>query len=127
MTWQEDEATVTRHRMMQFADECIETKTVTTTTTTKRSYPPLFLREPRDVHTLDSKEYPLATKPTPPELRKLTFDLDEYETESWEEEDKTDTQVSSVTVGQHRYPRALMQLHPDSTVRKHRVDWPHQT
>ena len=96
MTWQEDEATVTR-RMMQFAEECIETKTVTTTTTTKRSYPPLFLREPRDVHSLDSKEYPLAARPTPPELRKLTFDLDDYETESWEDED-TDAQVSRLNL-----------------------------
>ncbi|KAK4147335.1 WD40-repeat-containing domain protein [Dichotomopilus funicola] len=92
MTWQEDDATVTRHRMMQFADECIETKTVTTTTTTKRSYPPLFLREPREVHSLDSKEYPLAAKPTPPELRKVAFDVDDYETEAWEEED-TDAQA----------------------------------
>jgi hypothetical protein len=93
MTWQEDEATVTHRRRMQFADECVETKTVTTTTTTKRSYPPLFLREPRDVHSLDSKEYPLAARPTPPELRKLTFDLDDYETEAWEDED-IDVQVS---------------------------------
>jgi F-box and WD-40 domain protein CDC4 len=94
MTWQEDEGTVTHHRMMQFADECIETKTVTTTTTTKRSYPPLFLREPREVHSLDSKEYPLAARPTPPELRSLTFDLDDYEAASWEDEDETNAQVS---------------------------------
>ncbi|KAK4156547.1 WD40-repeat-containing domain protein [Chaetomidium leptoderma] len=94
MTWQEDEDTVTLRRMMKFAEECIETKTVTTTTTTKRSYPPLFLREPRDVHLLDSKEYPLAARPTPRELRKLTFDLDDYEAqESWDEEDDTDAQV----------------------------------
>jgi F-box and WD-40 domain protein CDC4 len=92
MTWHEDESTVTR--MMQFADECIETKTVTTTTTTKRSYPPLFLREPRDIHSLDSKEYPLAGKPTPHALRKLTFDLDDYEPEGWDDEDDTDAQVS---------------------------------
>lgn len=83
MTWEEDEATVT-HRMMQFADECIETKTVTTTTTTKRSYPPLFLREPRDVHSLDPKEYPLASKPTPPELRSLTFEVYNHEPGLWE-------------------------------------------
>ncbi|KAL2116114.1 hypothetical protein VTJ04DRAFT_10369 [Mycothermus thermophilus] len=86
MTWEEDESTVTHHRVMQFADECIETKTVTTTTTTKRSYPPLFLREPRDVRTLDSKEYPLAAKPTPPELRKLTFELDNHPMEDWEDD-----------------------------------------
>ncbi|KAK4098012.1 WD40 repeat-like protein [Parathielavia hyrcaniae] len=93
MTWQEDEGTVTHHRMMQFADECIETKTVTTTTTTKRAYPPLFLREPRQVKALDSKEYPLAARPTPPELRSLTFDLDDYEVGGWEDEDDMNAQV----------------------------------
>ena len=93
MTWYEDEATVTR--MMQFADECVETKTVTTTTTTKRSYPPLFLREPRDLHSLDSKEYPLAGKPTPSALRKLTFDLDDYDPEGWDDEDEADAQVGA--------------------------------
>ncbi|KAK3303673.1 WD40-repeat-containing domain protein [Chaetomium strumarium] len=91
MTWLEDEATVTRHRTMQFAEECIETKTVTTTTTTKRSYPPLFLREPRDVHSLDSKEYPLAARPTPPELRRLTFNLDD-EIKGWVNDEDVDAQ-----------------------------------
>ncbi|EGS18388.1 uncharacterized protein CTHT_0064130 [Thermochaetoides thermophila DSM 1495] len=98
MTIEEDEATVT-HRMMQFADECIETKTVTTTTTTKRSYPPIFLREPRDVRSLDSKEYPLASKPTPPELQRLTFEIDDFQTVGWdedeEEDDILDSQVST--------------------------------
>lgn len=79
LTWQEDAATVTEHRVMQFAEECVETKTVTTTTTTKRSYPPLFIREPRDLNLLDSKEYPLASRPTPLELRKLTFDLGDHD------------------------------------------------
>lgn len=78
---------------MQFADECIETKTVTTTTTTKRSYPPLYLREPRALHTLDSKEYPLASQPTPPELRKLTIEVGDYELDTWPEEDEVDAQV----------------------------------
>ena len=94
MTWEEDDATVTRHhRMMQFADECIETKTITTTTTTKRSYPPLFVREPRELHLLDSKEYPLAARRTPPELRKLTFNIDD-DFETWGDQETTDTQVS---------------------------------
>jgi F-box and WD-40 domain protein CDC4 len=93
MTWEEDEANTTRHRRMQFAEECIETKTITTTTTTKRSYPPLFVREPRDLHSLDSKEYPLASRPTPPELRKLTFDLGGQEGESWSYDDDSDLQV----------------------------------
>ncbi|KAK4168428.1 WD40-repeat-containing domain protein [Cladorrhinum sp. PSN259] len=92
LTWEDDDGTVTRHRMMQFADECIETKTVTTTTTTKRSYPPLFVREPRDLHLLDSKEYPLAAKRTPPELRKLTFDIDD-DFETWGDQDNTQIQL----------------------------------
>jgi len=96
MSWEEDDATVTHRRMMQmqFAEECIETKTVTTTTTTKRSYPPLFVREPRDLNTLDSKEYPLASRPTPPELRKLTFDLGDGEDNVWSCEDESDLMVS---------------------------------
>ncbi|KAL2257175.1 hypothetical protein VTK26DRAFT_557 [Humicola hyalothermophila] len=92
MAWEEDAATVL-HRMMQFADECIETKTVTTTTTTKRSYPPLFLREPRELHSLDAKEYPLASRPTPPELRKLTFDVYGHEAARGEDGDEGDTQI----------------------------------
>ncbi|KAL2130146.1 hypothetical protein VTI74DRAFT_6835 [Chaetomium olivicolor] len=93
MTWEEDENTVTHHRMMQFAEECIETKTVTTTTTTKRSYPPFYLREPRDVNSLDSKEYPLAARPTPPELRTLTFDLYDQDSEPWEDDEGTEAQL----------------------------------
>jgi F-box and WD-40 domain protein CDC4 len=63
--------------------ECVETKTVTTTTTTKRSYPPMFVREPRALQCLDSKEYPLATRPTPPELANITLDLNSFEAASW--------------------------------------------
>ncbi|CAK7263939.1 SCF ubiquitin ligase complex subunit cdc4 [Sporothrix epigloea] len=64
--------------------ECVETKTVTTTTTTHRSYPPVFFREPRNLQSLDAKEYPLATKPTPPALAKFSFDLnDTFGTDLW--------------------------------------------
>jgi F-box and WD-40 domain protein CDC4 len=55
--------------------ECVETKTVTTTTTTKRSYPPLLVRQ-RSLASLDQKEYPLAAKDTPPELANFSFELD---------------------------------------------------
>lgn len=55
--------------------DCVETKTVTTTTTTKRSYPPLLVRQ-RPLASLDSKEYPLASKDTPPELSSFSFELD---------------------------------------------------
>ncbi|KAK0629321.1 WD40-repeat-containing domain protein [Bombardia bombarda] len=89
LTWEED-ATVPHHRVMQFAEECIETKTITTTTTTKRSYPPLHIREPRDLHLLDSKEYPLASRPTPPELRRFTFGLGQHDGEPWSYDDDAD-------------------------------------
>lgn len=68
-----------RHRFQFEVSECVETKTVTTTTTTKRSFPPVFVREPRPLAALDLKEYPLASKPTPPELARFTFDLPGYE------------------------------------------------
>ena len=55
--------------------DCVETKTVTTTTTTKRTYPPLLVRQ-RALSSLDSKEYPLASKNTPHELSTFSFDLD---------------------------------------------------
>lgn len=83
MNW-DDGDSISPHPRMKFeVAECIETKTITTTTTTKRSYPPLFVREPRSLATLDSKEYPLAQKPTPPELAKFSFDLDKYGALSW--------------------------------------------
>ncbi|KAF2971601.1 hypothetical protein GQX73_g1997 [Xylaria multiplex] len=59
--------------------ECIETKTVTTTTTTKRSYPPLLVRESRPLFSLDAKEFPLARKPTPPELAHFAFSADGHD------------------------------------------------
>lgn len=55
--------------------ECIETKTVTTTTTTKRAYPSLpFPNQALDL--LDAKEYPLAVKPTPLQLRNISYEVD---------------------------------------------------
>jgi F-box and WD-40 domain protein CDC4 len=55
--------------------ECVETKTVTTTTTTKRSYPPLIVRQ-QPLASLDAKEYPLALRETPAELANFSFELD---------------------------------------------------
>ncbi|GAP86744.2 putative F-box and WD-40 domain-containing protein CDC4 [Rosellinia necatrix] len=63
--------------------ECIETKTVTTTTTTKRSYPPLLVRESRPLLSLDAKEFPLARKPTPPELANFDFSIDGHDRFPW--------------------------------------------
>lgn len=56
--------------------ECVETKTITTTTTTKRSYPPLLVRRPQSLESLDSKQYPLARKPTPQEISSFSYEID---------------------------------------------------
>jgi F-box and WD-40 domain protein CDC4 len=61
--------------------ECVETKTVTTTTTTKRAYPGLLVQEPRHLH--DLKEYPLASRPVPPELSSCTYFAAPNVSESW--------------------------------------------
>lgn len=52
----------------------IQTTVVTTTTTTTTSFPPLLMKAPRHLHTLDPDMYPLAASPTPPSLRKIRFD-----------------------------------------------------
>lgn len=57
----------------QIEAECIETKIITTTTTTKRSYPPLQVRQPRSLEQLDAKEYPLANQPLPEELVHFSY------------------------------------------------------
>ncbi|KAI6084180.1 WD40 repeat-like protein [Hypoxylon rubiginosum] len=72
--------------------ECVETKTITTTTTTKRSYPPILVRESRPLSSLDSKEYPLAQKPTPPELAHFSFNATKYGGISWPVDDDTETE-----------------------------------
>ncbi|RYP45563.1 hypothetical protein DL768_008112 [Monosporascus sp. mg162] len=80
--------------------ECIETKTITTTTTTKRSYPPFLLKESRPLSSLDSKEYPLAQKPTPPELANFTFSLDHQDVVSWPANDGFEPPSSSPSESQ---------------------------
>ena len=68
-------APTSTHRLQFEVLDCIETRTVTTTTTTKRTYPPLFVREPRPLDSLDTKEYPLSTTPVPPEFSHFTFEV----------------------------------------------------
>lgn len=53
--------------------ECVETKTVTTTTRLTRKFPHVFVRDPTPLESLDTKEYPLAMKPTPPELTEFSY------------------------------------------------------
>jgi hypothetical protein len=90
VNWDDADGLSPHPRMKFEVAECIETRTVTTTTTTKRSYPPMFVREPRPLSSLDSKEYPLAQKPIPPELANFTFDMDEYGALSWPTESDVD-------------------------------------
>lgn len=84
LRWDDENSILRRPARLQFeVAECVETKTITTTTTTKRSYPPLFVREPRSLQSLDSKEYPLASRPTPPELTRVTLDMPDFDAEPW--------------------------------------------
>lgn len=78
--------------------ECVETKTVTTTTTTKRAYPPLIIRPPGPINRLDAKEYPLATKPTPQELRCFSYEIDGQTISLQEEESRSISQVKKPLV-----------------------------
>lgn len=76
--WEDDQATTSQRstsRLQIELAECVETKTITTTTTTKRTYPPLLVRQ-RSLNSLDSKEFPLAFKATPLELTKFSYELD---------------------------------------------------
>jgi len=73
----DESAAPATHPQLNFeVAECIETKTVTTTTTTKRCYPPLVVKEQRSLSSLNPRDFPLALKPTPPELAKFTFDVE---------------------------------------------------
>ncbi|KAJ5296059.1 hypothetical protein PENANT_c021G03317 [Penicillium antarcticum] len=51
------------------------TTVVTTTTTTTTSFPPLVIKPPRSVKDLDTRQYPLASAPTPASLRNLKFKI----------------------------------------------------
>lgn len=77
--------------------ECVETKTITTTTTTKRSYPPLLVQPPRPLETLDSKQYPLARKPTPNEIASFTYEIDGETVHFREDRRYSDTMVCATS------------------------------
>ncbi|RCI16755.1 hypothetical protein L249_3015 [Ophiocordyceps polyrhachis-furcata BCC 54312] len=61
------------HGFQVQVSECFETRTVTTTTCLTRKFPPFFVHDPTPLQSLDSKEYPLATKPTPRELLEFPY------------------------------------------------------
>ncbi|KAL8653203.1 MAG: hypothetical protein Q9210_002245 [Variospora velana] len=50
-----------------------QTTVVTTTTTTTTNFPPLVIKEPRNVRDLDPVQYPLANLRTPESLKSLHF------------------------------------------------------
>lgn len=66
-------------RFQLHVSECVETKTVTTTTRLTRKFPQVFIRDPAPLDSLDSKEYPLAMKPAPPELADFSYSFDDDE------------------------------------------------
>ncbi|KAJ2896894.1 hypothetical protein MKZ38_005115 [Zalerion maritima] len=86
---------------MQFGlAECVETKTITTTTTTKRTFPRLFVRQARPLHSLDQKEYPLAHKATPDELKNISWNMANYMSKQSQEEgsefDEDDSMMNDI-------------------------------
>ncbi len=64
-----------------------QTTVVTTTTTTTTRFPPFVMRAPRRMQDLDPKLYPLASTPTPPSLRNISFNLEGKQTIFREAED----------------------------------------
>jgi F-box and WD-40 domain protein CDC4 len=65
------------------------TTVVTTTTTTTTSFPPLTIKPPRAVKDLDTRQYPLASSPTPAALRNLRFRIGDKSIVFNEPEDTT--------------------------------------
>lgn len=90
------EGTQNRSRRFQLeVSECVETKTVTTTTRLTRKFPQVFVRDPVPLENLDTKEYPLAMKPTPPELIRFSYNMPSaIETDDEVEDEPMDHQVS---------------------------------
>lgn len=83
--------------------ECVETKTVTTTTRLTRKFPHVFVRDPTPLSSLDAKEYPLASKPTPPELNSFTFTVPRGRVEDEEVEEEDDY----IEQGAHHGPKSV--------------------
>ncbi|KAI5460466.1 WD40-repeat-containing domain protein [Mariannaea sp. PMI_226] len=90
-----------RSRRFQLqVSECVETKTVTTTTRLTRKFPHVFVRDPIPLENLDTKEYPLAMKPTPPELIQFSYTLPgnhEVQYEEHEDDDSSSKQIKKAS------------------------------
>jgi F-box and WD-40 domain protein CDC4 len=101
LDWDEPDDLVSQNttRLQVELAECVETKTITTTTTTKRSYPPLIVRPPRSLYSLDAREYPLALKPTPRELTNFSFEIDGKIVHLCEDVSTTSGSTVCITIG----------------------------
>jgi F-box and WD-40 domain protein CDC4 len=66
-----------------------QTTVVTTTTTTTTKFPPILMQQPRWLHDVDLKQYPLAGSPTPASLRKIQFQIGGKQTIFQEADDAT--------------------------------------
>lgn len=102
------EGSQSRARRFQLeVSECVETKTVTTTTRLTRKFPHVFVRDPIPLENLDTKEYPLAMKPTPPELIQFSYNLPDSRNMDEEEQDQdvpsTNELVSYLPISGHSW------------------------
>lgn len=61
-------AAAAARRFQLEVSECVETKTVTTTTRRTRKFPSVYVRDPLPLSSLDAREYPLAMQETPADL-----------------------------------------------------------
>ena len=68
-----------------------KTTVVTTTTTTTTNFPPLVMKAPRHLHSLDPKMYPLASSPTPQSIKRFCVDIGGRSTVFREAENSADT------------------------------------
>lgn len=60
-------------RVQLQVSECVETKTVTTTTRFTRQFPPVYVGDSQPLASLDVREYPLAMKEMPSEIANFAF------------------------------------------------------
>ena len=108
----EDEEDGSQTRFSLGVSECIETKTTTITTRTTRKFPQVFSRNPVPLKSLDTKEYPLAAKPTPRELTNISYNMlaeeDKVDRGSPMDEDDEQKQASEPNF----HSRIFFALHP---------------
>lgn len=110
--------------------ECVETKTVTTTTRLTRKLPHVFDGAPTPLEELDTREYPLAMKPTPPEL--LAFTMTAQGSIGSRNDEDLDVcypmarMASRVLTDKNKRLRQIKDVSPDDTPMEEKVEpFPH--